>query len=98
MFQVYYTTTPNKPLSQWESQFVDNNKLTTISDLTPHTIYTIRWASYQIKKWKRLGNFKRVTHLFYKPFTSAMILVFTNTPGLKHIQVLGRVPSQAPSK
>ena len=41
--QVYYTTTPNKPLSQWESQFVDNNKLTTISDLTPHTIYTIRY-------------------------------------------------------
>ena len=42
MLQVYYTTTPNKPLSQWDSQFVDNNKLTTISDLTPHTIYTIR--------------------------------------------------------
>ena len=41
--QVYYTTTPNKPLNQWESQFVDNNKLTTISDLTPHTIYTIRY-------------------------------------------------------
>ena len=30
--QVYYTTTPNKLLSQWESQFVDNNKLTTITD------------------------------------------------------------------
>ena len=42
LVQVYYTTTPNKPLSQWDSQFVDNNKLTTISDLTPHTIYTIR--------------------------------------------------------
>ena len=33
-------------LSQWESQFVDNNKLTTISDLTPHTIYTIRVEAY----------------------------------------------------
>ena len=44
--QVYYTTTPNKPLSQWDSQFVDNNKLTTISDLTPHTIYTIRVEAY----------------------------------------------------
>lgn len=43
LLQVYYTTTPNKPLNQWESQFVDNNKLTTISDLTPHTIYTIRY-------------------------------------------------------
>ena len=43
---MYYTTTPNKPLSQWDSQFVDNNKLTTISDLTPHTIYTIRVEAY----------------------------------------------------
>jgi netrin-G3 ligand len=45
-YKVYYTTTPNKPLSQWDSQFVDNNKLTTISDLTPHTIYTIRVEAY----------------------------------------------------
>lgn len=29
-------------MAQWESQVVDNNLLTTISDLTPHTIYTIR--------------------------------------------------------
>lgn len=45
-FQVYYTTKPQMSLSQWESQFVDNNKLTTISDLTPHTIYTIRVEAY----------------------------------------------------
>ena len=44
--QVYYTTKPQLSLSQWESQFVDNNKLTTISDLTPHTIYTIRVEAY----------------------------------------------------
>ncbi len=44
--QVYYSTNPQQPLSQWESQFVDNNKLTTISDLTPHTIYTIRVEAY----------------------------------------------------
>ena len=50
MVQVYYTTTPNKPLSQWDSQFVDNNKLTTISDLTPHTIYTIRSVILNIAK------------------------------------------------
>jgi receptor-type tyrosine-protein phosphatase F len=43
---VYYSTNPQQPLSQWESQFVDNNKLTTISDLTPHTIYTIRVEAY----------------------------------------------------
>lgn len=29
-------------MAQWESQVVDNNQLTTISELTPHTIYTIR--------------------------------------------------------
>jgi len=45
-YKVYYTTNPHLPLSQWESQFVDNNKLTTISDLTPHTIYTIRVEAY----------------------------------------------------
>ena len=45
-YKVYYTTHPHRPLSQWESQFVDNNKLTTISDLTPHTIYTIRVEAY----------------------------------------------------
>ena len=45
-YQVYYTTKPQMSLSQWESQFVDNNKLTTISDLTPHTIYTIRVEAY----------------------------------------------------
>jgi receptor-type tyrosine-protein phosphatase F len=43
---VYYTTNPHLPMSRWESQFVDNNKLTTISDLTPHTIYTIRVEAY----------------------------------------------------
>ncbi|XP_059098877.1 tyrosine-protein phosphatase Lar-like isoform X3 [Tigriopus californicus] len=45
-YKVYYTTNPGLSLSQWESQFVDNNKLTTISDLTPHTIYTIRVEAY----------------------------------------------------
>ena len=45
-YKVYYTTRPQMSLSQWESQFVDNNKLTTISDLTPHTIYTIRVEAY----------------------------------------------------
>jgi len=39
---VYYTELPNLPLSQWRSQVVDNNQLTTISELTPHSIYTIR--------------------------------------------------------
>lgn len=28
-------------MASWQSQMVDNNQLTTISDLTPHTIYTI---------------------------------------------------------
>jgi receptor-type tyrosine-protein phosphatase F len=29
-------------MANWDSQMVDNNQLTTISELTPHTIYTIR--------------------------------------------------------
>ncbi|XP_065348128.1 tyrosine-protein phosphatase Lar-like isoform X4 [Cloeon dipterum] len=41
-YKVYYTESPNLPLSQWRSQVVDNNQLTTISELTPHSIYTIR--------------------------------------------------------
>jgi hypothetical protein len=45
-YKVYYTTNPHFALSQWESQFVDNNKLTTVSDLIPHTIYTIRVEAY----------------------------------------------------
>ena len=39
---MFYTTNPNVPTASWDSQVVDNNLLTTISDLTPHTIYTIR--------------------------------------------------------
>ncbi|XP_051170943.1 tyrosine-protein phosphatase Lar isoform X3 [Leptopilina boulardi] len=40
-YKVYYTTDPNQPMASWQSQMVDNNQLTTIADLTPHTIYTI---------------------------------------------------------
>ena len=29
-------------MSSWETQVVDSNKLTTISDLVPHVMYTIR--------------------------------------------------------
>lgn len=45
-YKVYYTTNPQLPMTQWESQVVDNNQLTTISELTPHTIYTIRVQAY----------------------------------------------------
>ncbi|XP_043282785.1 tyrosine-protein phosphatase Lar isoform X3 [Venturia canescens] len=41
-YKVYYTTDPNQQMQSWQSQMVDNNKLTTIMELTPHTIYTIR--------------------------------------------------------
>lgn len=33
-------------MASWSFQMVDNNKLTTISDLTPHAIYTIRVQAY----------------------------------------------------
>ncbi|XP_025828813.1 tyrosine-protein phosphatase Lar isoform X1 [Agrilus planipennis] len=45
-YKVYYTTNPQLPMAQWQSQLVDNNQLTTISDLTPHTIYTIRVQAF----------------------------------------------------
>ncbi|XP_076680114.1 tyrosine-protein phosphatase Lar isoform X4 [Andrena cerasifolii] len=41
-YKVYYTTDPNQQMASWQYQMVDNSQLTTISDLTPHTIYTIR--------------------------------------------------------
>ncbi|XP_026825719.1 tyrosine-protein phosphatase Lar isoform X4 [Ooceraea biroi] len=41
-YKVYYTTDPNQPMASWQYQMVDNSQLTTISELTPHTIYTIR--------------------------------------------------------
>lgn len=33
-------------MASWDSQMVDDNQLTTISDLTPHTIYTIRVQAF----------------------------------------------------
>lgn len=41
-YKVFYTTNPGLPIASWDSQVVDHSQLTTISDLTPHTIYTIR--------------------------------------------------------
>lgn len=41
-YKVFYTTNPGLAIASWDSQVVDHNLLTTISDLTPHTIYTIR--------------------------------------------------------
>nr|XP_012139448.1 PREDICTED: tyrosine-protein phosphatase Lar isoform X6 [Megachile rotundata] len=41
-YKVYYTIDPSQQMASWQYQMVDNSQLTTISDLTPHTIYTIR--------------------------------------------------------
>lgn len=41
-YKVYYTTEPLKPINEWKSQIVDNNRLTTLSDLIPMVTYTIR--------------------------------------------------------
>ncbi|XP_069195928.1 tyrosine-protein phosphatase Lar isoform X6 [Procambarus clarkii] len=45
-YKLYYTTNPSLPIQSWKSQPVQDNKLTTIGDLTPHTIYTIRVQAY----------------------------------------------------
>nr|XP_018903286.1 PREDICTED: tyrosine-protein phosphatase Lar isoform X3 [Bemisia tabaci] len=45
-YKVYYTLKPEMPMSSWDSQMVDSNELTTISELTPHAIYTIRVQAF----------------------------------------------------
>ncbi|KAL4709306.1 hypothetical protein ACJJTC_013366 [Scirpophaga incertulas] len=45
-YKIYYTTDSSQPLQSWHSQMMDNNHLTTISELTPHTVYTIRVQAY----------------------------------------------------
>ncbi|UYV73148.1 PTPRD [Cordylochernes scorpioides] len=45
-YKVYYTTSPTLQTTAWHTQTVDTNQLTTISDLTPHTIYTIRIQAF----------------------------------------------------
>ncbi|KAK2721963.1 hypothetical protein QYM36_002505, partial [Artemia franciscana] len=45
-YKIYYTTNPHLPMTDWDSQYVDSTTLTTIPDLTPHTIYTIRVQAF----------------------------------------------------
>lgn len=45
-YKVYYTTNPTQPEQSWDSQMVDNSELTTISELTPHAIYTVRIQAF----------------------------------------------------
>lgn len=45
-YKVYYTTDSSQLLASWDSQKVDNNQLTTISELTPHKIYTIKVQAF----------------------------------------------------
>lgn len=45
-YKVYYTTNSNQPEASWNSQMVDNSELTTVSELTPHAIYTVRVQAY----------------------------------------------------
>lgn len=45
-YKVYYTTNPDQQLSSWNTMVVDNNQLTTINELTPLSIYTIRVQAF----------------------------------------------------
>ncbi|XP_054161906.1 tyrosine-protein phosphatase Lar-like isoform X2 [Oppia nitens] len=45
-YKVYYTAQPSLPTTAWNTQTVDSNQLTTISDLQPHMIYTIRVQAF----------------------------------------------------
>lgn len=45
-YKVYFTTNPSQPEASWDSQMVDNSELTTISELTPLAIYTVRVQAF----------------------------------------------------
>lgn len=45
-YKVFFTTNPNQPEASWDSRMVDNSELTTIPELTPHAIYTIRVQAF----------------------------------------------------
>ncbi|XP_022829884.1 tyrosine-protein phosphatase Lar isoform X5 [Spodoptera litura] len=45
-YKIYYTTDPSQSMQSWHSQMMDNSHLTTISELTPHTVYTIRVQAF----------------------------------------------------
>ncbi|VVC24817.1 Hypothetical protein CINCED_3A017850 [Cinara cedri] len=45
-YKVYYTTTPDQQYSSWNTMVVDNNQLTTINELTPMSVYTIRVQAF----------------------------------------------------
>ncbi|RWS19141.1 tyrosine-protein phosphatase Lar-like protein, partial [Leptotrombidium deliense] len=45
-YKVFYTTNPSQETTQWTSHCVDSTQLTTVSDLQPHVIYTIRVQAY----------------------------------------------------
>ncbi|KAM3960723.1 tyrosine-protein phosphatase Lar-like [Aphomia sociella] len=45
-YKIFYTTDPSQQLQSWHSQMMDNSHLTTISELTPHTVYTIRVQAF----------------------------------------------------
>jgi len=45
-YKVFYTTEPHLGMKEWMSQKVDTSQLTTISDLTPHAIYTVRVQAF----------------------------------------------------
>ena len=43
---MYFTTNPTLPLAQWDAKREESNEMTTIHDLIPRTIYTIRVQAY----------------------------------------------------
>lgn len=45
-YKVYYTMNPDQQLSSWNTMVVDNNQLTTINELTPLSVYTIRVQAF----------------------------------------------------
>lgn len=45
-YRIYFTSQPSLPLNSWDVHSVDSNQLTTISDLQPFSIYSIRVQAF----------------------------------------------------
>lgn len=80
-YKVFYTMTPNQPEASWDSQMVDNSELTTISELTPLAIYTVRVQAFtsmgagpmsnpvKVKTQQGIENSPHILYYFLLPIT-----------------------------
>ncbi|XP_035214536.1 tyrosine-protein phosphatase Lar-like [Stegodyphus dumicola] len=98
-YKVYYTTRPHLPTQAWHSQIVDNNQLTTISDLQTHSIYTIRVQAFTsrgpgplsppIRMKTQLGVPSQPTNLRAVPASSTTVQLTWTRPTHTGANIIG---------